>query len=194
VQTSYRRQPALATFLYRTWTLRVLCVCRSDYRTYRREAIDDSSPRDVEVLLGAAVALPRDIFEAVGGWDEAFTFGGEDLELCRRVRRFGRIVYVPEIEVTHLGSVSTKQHMGFASPNIAAGFVKFFRKAGASPTGLFFYKLVVTLDAPPRLLARSVQFVWRTLRARPRKAEKCRREVKGLVAFLLRGLPTFWRA
>jgi hypothetical protein len=52
----------------------------------------------------------------------------------------------------------------------------------------------VTLDAPVRLVARSIQFAWRRCRGRNRKAQKCLREIRGAAAFLWRGLPSFWRA
>src|SRR5207247_343846 len=125
-------------------------------------------------------------------WDEDFIFGGEDMELCHRAARLGRIVYWPEVEVTHLGSISSKQHAGFASTQSAIGFAKYFRKTGASRFALAGYKMAVTLDAPVRLLVRTVQFGWRRLRGRHRKADKCLREIRGAGTFLMRGLPAFW--
>jgi GT2 family glycosyltransferase len=174
VQMSFRKQPTPWTFLHRTWLLRVLRVSRGNYRRYRRKDHTDDQPHDVDVLMGAAVVVPRVVFDALGGWDEDFTFGGEDMEFCHRARRLGRIVHWPAAEVTH--------------------YAKYFRKTGASRMALSCYKLAVVVDALPRLLARSVQYGWRRLRGRPLKAEKCRREITGLVAFLCRGLVAFWRA
>jgi GT2 family glycosyltransferase len=193
-QTSYRRRPTPATFLHRTLVFRMLGLGRGSYRRYRRQAFADRRPRDVEVLMGAAVAIPRTALQQLGGWDEDFAFGGEDMELCHRARRLGRVVYWPEVEVTHLGSVSTKRHVGFASTQIAIGFARYFRKTGASRLSLFGYKLAVTLDAPVRLVTRSVQYAWRRFRGRRRRAEKCLREIRGAAAFLGRGLLAFWRA
>jgi GT2 family glycosyltransferase len=194
VQASHRRAPTVATFVHRTWAFRVLAGRREAYHRYRRDDVPGAAPRDVDVLLGAALMTPADRFRALAGWDEDFAFGGEDLELCHRARRHGRVVYHPGIEMTHLGSVSTKRHPAFASPHTATGFAKYFRKTGASPASLVAYKLAVTLDAPPRLVARAVQYVWRRLRGRQDKAAKCAREMRGLLAFLTVGLGDFWRA
>jgi N-acetylglucosaminyl-diphospho-decaprenol L-rhamnosyltransferase len=194
LQMSHRRQPTPATFLHRTWLFRTLGVGREDYRQYRRQDHGSLLPRDVDILMGAAVAMPRQAFLRVGGWDEDFTFGGEDMELCHRAARAGRVVYWPEVEITHLGSISSKQHVGFASTQSAIGFAKYFRKTGASRLSLVCYKVAITLDAPLRLLVRAVQYVWRRFRKRERKAAKCLREVRGVGAFMTRGLTAFWRA
>ena len=194
LQISHRRRPSPTIFLHRTRLFHIFGVGREAYRQYRRQDLADRAAQDVDILMGAAVAMPRHAFLRLGGWDEAFTFGGEDMDLCHRAAQVGRIVYWPEVEVTHLGSVSSKQHAAFASTQSAIGFAKYFRKTGASRLALTGYKIAVTVDAPVRLLVRSVQFVWRRLRGRRRKADKCVREIRGAGAFLLRGLPAFWRA
>jgi GT2 family glycosyltransferase len=194
LQMSHRRRPTPATFLHRTCLCRILGVGRGQYREYRRQDFDNGDPQDVDILMGAAVAMPWDAFLRLGGWDEDFTFGGEDMELCHRAARAGRIVYWPEVEVTHLGSISSKSHVSFASPQIAIGFAKYFRKTGATRFSLGCYKLAITLDAPVRLLVRTVQYAWRRCRGRERKAAKCLRDLRGAAAFLAHGLPAFWRA
>jgi N-acetylglucosaminyl-diphospho-decaprenol L-rhamnosyltransferase len=194
LQMSHRRQPTPATFLHRTWLFRILGVGREGYRQYRRQDQGGMVPRDVDILMGAAVAMPRTAFLGLGGWDEDFTFGGEDMELCHRAARAGRVVYWPEVEITHLGSISSKRHVGFACTQSAIGFAKYFRKTGASRPSLVCYKLAITLDAPLRLCVRAVQYLWRRCRGRERKAAKCLREVCGVSAFLTRGLTAFWRA
>jgi GT2 family glycosyltransferase len=194
VQMSHRRRPTPVTFLHRTWLFRVLGIGREAYRQYRRQDHIDHTPHDVDIVMGAAVAMRRESFLRLGGWDEDFTFGGEDMEFCHRAGRAGRVIYWPEVEVTHLGSISSKRHAGFAQAQSAIGYAKYFRKTGASRLGLWCYKVGVTIDAPLRLAARSVQFVWRRWRGRHRKAEKCLRELRGVSAFLSRGLAAFWRA
>lgn len=63
-----------------------------------------SGRRPVNSLVGANMAFRRSVLEAVGGFDERFTFGAEELDLCWRVRaRFpdGELVVDPSIVVTH---------------------------------------------------------------------------------------------
>lgn len=205
VQMSYRQRPTIATFLHRTLLLRWTGLLRGRYRAYRRdvgEVVDQTGasgklktyPTVVDVLMGAAMLMRRTEFLELGGWDEEFTFGGEDMELCHRARQRGDVLYLPDVEIVHRGRASTRQHIGYASTQIAVGFVKYFRKTGASRTALFFYKLAVTLDAPVQLLVKGGQYLIRRLRGNKLQAEKSLTVVRGVGAFLVKGLWSFWAA
>ncbi len=193
-QDSSRQRPTLMTFLHRTVLLRWTGLLRRSYQHYRRLSYEPRAERTVEVLMGAAVFLPREVFFTCGAWDEDFTFGGEDLELSTRVGRHYEIVYLPAVEITHYGRVSTRQHVGFACTNTLIGFAQYLRKSGCSPAGVFLYKLMMTLDAPLQMADKGVQSLCRLLRGRPDRAKKSLLVVRGLGCFLLRGLGRFWRA
>ena len=45
--------------------------------------------REVDALTGACFALRREVWEKLGGFDEGFVNGGEDIDLCLRARRAG---------------------------------------------------------------------------------------------------------
>ncbi len=194
VQVSCRPRPTLGTFLHRTFLFRWLGWWRRSYHEYRRHAFDPHTTRPVDVLMGAAVMLRRDRFWTWGGWDESFAFGGEDLELCWRVSQRAPVVYLAEAEITHLGRVSTRQHLAFASPRIAVGFLQYLRRTGTSRLGLWLYKLAVTLDAPLQMLVKGTQYAWRRLRGRRDKAQQSLLAAKTAGHFLARGLVSFWRA
>jgi len=193
-QRAHRKQPTVAAFLHRTWLFRVTGLFRANYRTYRRSLGEPEWTCEVDMLLGAAVLVTRRRFENIGGWDEAFTFGGEDLDLCWRARRHGPLVYCPHVTIIHAGSASTKANIAYASPHIAAGYVRYFRKAGAAPTALLLYKLAITFDTPLRLVVKSIQYVWRRCRGRSRAAAKSWLQMRSAAAFLRRGLVAFWKA
>jgi len=56
--------------------------------------------------------MPRDLFATLGGFDEAFLMGVEDVDLCLRVREAGkRIVYTPLSVVIHYESVSEGRYV-----------------------------------------------------------------------------------
>jgi len=59
---------------------------------------------------------------------------------------------------------------------------------------LFLYKLAVTLDAPVQIIFKTLQCFWRMCLGRRRAAAKSWNDVRGAVAFLTRGLGSFWRA
>jgi GT2 family glycosyltransferase len=193
VQVSYRARPSAGTLLHRTSLFRWTGLLRGAYRRYRRQDFDPDMVRTVDVLMGAAMFLARERFFECGGWDEDFAFGGEDLDLSARVGRLAPLLYLPEVEVTHYGRVSTRQHIGYASSQMAIGFARYLRKSGCSPAALLAYKAVVTLDAPLQLAVKCGQYLWRRLRGRRKDAQKSLLAVKGLAHFLARGLVPFWK-
>ncbi len=194
LQVSYRARPTVATLLHRTSLLRWTGLFRPAYRWYRRQDFDPESTREVETLMGAAMFMPRAVFREVGGWDEGYTFGVEDLDLSTRVGRSHALVYHPDVEIIHFGRVSSRQHIGFVSSHMAIGFVRYLRATDTPRLALWGYKLVVTLDAPVQVLGKFVQFLWRCVHRRGRKRENTLLALRGLAHFLTRGLVPFWRA
>lgn len=64
--------------------------------------------RQVDWLAGASMMLRREVFEAIGLFDETFFLYFEETDLCRRARLAGwPCYYVVESKVAHIGSVST---------------------------------------------------------------------------------------
>ena len=194
-QISYRRRPTIATFLHRTLLFRWTGLFRGNYHGYRRAPLATRhAPLTTDVLMGAALMVRREQFLRLGAWDEDFSFGGEDLELCFRANQIGHVVYLPSAAITHFGRTSTRQNIAFASPRIAAGFVRYFRKSGASRPAVFIYKLGITLDAPLQLIVKSGQYLVRRALGRHADAERSLTALRAAWAFLRRGLPIFWRA
>ena len=193
-QISYRTRPTLGAMLHRVSLLRWTGLFRRAYHRYRRATYEPDGVRPVECLMGAAVFLPRAVFEASGRWDERYRFGGEDLDLSTQVGRSHDVVYLARVEVLHHGRVASRANAAFAAPNVAVGYVHYFRKAGAGPVALFAYKLLVTLDAPVQSGAKLAQGAVRWLRGRPAKARKSWLAARGLWHFVRRDLVRFWMA
>lgn len=69
---------------------------------YRLSWLDPSATHDVEACSGAFALVRRDALDAIGGWDEAYRFYAEDLDLCLRMRAAGwRVRYVGEHTALH---------------------------------------------------------------------------------------------
>ncbi len=203
-QLSYRARPTLTALLHRITWLRWLGVFREEYRRYRgrdipapyslrNEGDKEGEPRPVEILMGAALFMPRAVFRACGAWDEEYTFGGEDIDLCARVGRRYRVIYHPGLEIVHFNRVSSRQHIGFSYSHTVIGVARFLRKHGCSPAALQFYKIALMLDAPLRWFGHAVRYAWRRLRRQPHRAAKSRIVMRGLEHFLLHELPALWR-
>jgi GT2 family glycosyltransferase len=193
LQISYRRNPSVCALLHRTALFRWTGLLRRAYRHYRRQTFDPQSTRRVPVLMGAAVLIPRAVFDQVDGWDEAYEFGGEDVDLSLRVNRSHPVVYLPSVEITHFGRVSSRLNAEFSEPNVAVGYARFLRAADTHPLALLAYKLAVTADAPVQLVGKYVQGGWRWLHGRRDKARKSLLAARGLRSFLLRHLIRFWQ-
>jgi GT2 family glycosyltransferase len=66
---------------------------------------------EVPAVTAACVAVRRDAFDAVGGFDGGFLFGDfEDSDLCLKLKERGyRIGYLPDVELVHLERQSLRQ-------------------------------------------------------------------------------------
>lgn len=64
--------------------------------------------RELDMVTGACLLTPRDVFLKLGGFDEVFRNGVEDVDYCLRVRALGRkVVYEPKSVVYHYEGRST---------------------------------------------------------------------------------------
>jgi glycosyltransferase involved in cell wall biosynthesis len=60
--------------------------------------------REVYAFAGANMSFRRRILIEVDGFDQRFSFGGEDLDICMRIRQAfprGRLEFVPKAQVIH---------------------------------------------------------------------------------------------
>jgi len=76
--------------------------------TQSRSEEDAGRPRDVGFIPGTAIAVARQAWQDVGGFDPAFFLYHEDLDLCLRLRRRGwRLRFEPAMAaVHHLGGAT----------------------------------------------------------------------------------------
>jgi GT2 family glycosyltransferase len=76
-------------------------------RRYEMDGWDRTTEREVDWVSGACMLMPREAYEAVGGFDEDFPLFAEELDIATRLRDAGRtVLFTPEVEVLHAIGVS----------------------------------------------------------------------------------------
>lgn len=111
IQMSARAFPSLGDALGHA----VLGMWKPDNRWTRRYRLTDwdhASDRDVDWVSGCCLALRREAFDAVGGFDPAYFMFVEDVDLCWRLKVRGwRVRFTAAVEVTHAigGSVGPRR-------------------------------------------------------------------------------------
>ncbi len=76
-------------------------------RRYQARQQSTGGQRPAGWLSGACLLLRREAFEAVGGFDDGYFMFFEDVDLGERLGRAGWTnLYVPQVQVTHVGGTS----------------------------------------------------------------------------------------
>lgn len=77
------------------------------YGIGERDAGQHDDPRDVDYVIGAALAVRRETLAAIGLMDEGYFLFFEDADLCARARQAGfRVVYRPDATGIHVESAT----------------------------------------------------------------------------------------
>lgn len=75
-----------------------------------------TTQREMFAVTGALLGIRRDLFQEVGGFDEGFHWGYEDVDLCLKVRAAGRsVVYVPAAPSLHRESATLNERRSTAA-------------------------------------------------------------------------------
>lgn len=111
-----------------------------------RPALD--RPQAVDVVKGCALAVRRDAFERVGGWDERYFMYAEEDEFCLALRRAGyENVFLPNAAITHYGGAASldryveqqvlavRSAIAFRRRHRSRGLVGYSRALGAAAYG-----------------------------------------------------------
>ncbi len=87
---------------------RLECMNGEAYGGWQRDCI-----REVDIVSGCFLLVPRCIWQALDGFDPQFFMYGEEADLCLRARRFGaRPAITPDATIVHLGGASEATRAG----------------------------------------------------------------------------------
>lgn len=159
-QRSYRRLPTPAALLHRLSIVRATGLCHRAHQRYRRTGFDPQHEGDVEVLMGAALAMRTSVAHTLGPWDPGYEFGMEDADLCLRLGRQYRLCFLPDAVVVHHGRESSRLNTHFVYRGYQRGIVRYL-VASAHPWAATWYKLLWMLDLPFAAGLLAARWLWR---------------------------------
>lgn len=118
---------AEASFLY-------LAFPRSElFGRYHMTGFGHDAVREVDMVTGAAIAVRREVFNAVGPFDEDFHFYGEETDYCYRAKLLGhRTFFFPKSEIVHLSGGSPQPREAYFV-NLHDGLRRFLVKHHRGP-------------------------------------------------------------
>lgn len=89
-------------------------VVRKNHQFYEIDNPYYDKPQELHSFSGASVAIRKDLYEKLGGFDEKFFMYYEDVDLSLRLRRLGwKIYYEPTSVVYHIHSGSSQEWSTF---------------------------------------------------------------------------------
>ncbi|WP_371170541.1 glycosyltransferase family 2 protein [Aliiroseovarius sp. 2305UL8-7] len=145
---------------------------------------DRKSERDVDVVSGMFMLVPRHVLEKVGPLDDAFFVYSEEADWCYRIRQAGwRCVFSPEAQIIHLdgGSKSTSQIRSRMHVQMQKSHLIYARKHHGQ-AGFIGAKLINILSAMLRL---TVFGAMRLFRSDPETKAKVRLSLASLRYLIL---------
>jgi len=146
VQPSCGRFPAAGRMLlHETGLWKALRSTRLGART--RPFFDLDAPGVVPWVMGAALAVRRREFDAVGGFDPAYFMYYEEVDLCRRLATKGTLTrFTPAATIGHVGGASTAQNRAPMRREMFRSLARYTRHHGRDP-GLLRLRLAVVAIA-----------------------------------------------
>jgi len=75
-----------------------------------RDVKRDAVTSDVPIASGCFMLVRRAAWQRVGGFDPAYFLYFEDFDLSVRIRRAGKIAYVPSVRITHRGGGAARKN------------------------------------------------------------------------------------
>src|SRR5204863_9918555 len=144
-----RRLPSLASDARYLLLLDHLLPNNSSRRRERYAEADREEVFAVEQAAAAALAVRREAFERIGGFDERFFPAWfEDVDLCQRLGALGKILYWPKARFRHRGRTSSET-LGYARflPIYYTNALRYRRRY--SPIALIAYRALLASGMIP---------------------------------------------
>jgi len=165
LQHSCFKDPTLLSELFEALFPYTLAFRQSPLRSKMHYWPHDAA-RDVDIVLGCCMLVPRSVFQEIGAFDPDFYIYSEEHDFCKRARNRGfRVFFTPVAEMIHFGGQTTKR-MSLAMALIQVeSRLRYFRKHRGRLTA-FVFRAILVLGAGVRLTGWAILFVSRHRRDR----------------------------
>ena len=88
---------------------------------------NENMPKKVDWVKGACLMMRKELFNTLGGFDEGIFMYTEDMELCYRIYKLGKQIWVyPDVAILHKDQGSSDRT--FAIVQIYQGIMYFYKK------------------------------------------------------------------
>ena len=128
-----KRYPALLDLMLRgfapAFVKRFFDKRLAHYEYHEIQGLVDSGCTDVQLISGCCMFLRTDVAQSQGGFDERFFLYFEDFDFCLNMKKAGRVVYAPSVQVTHYGGNSARKGINHIALFCRSAW-KFYRKNG----------------------------------------------------------------
>lgn len=134
-------------------------------------------PHAVDWVYGTFMAVRRDLFRQLGGFDPRFFLYGEDMDLCHRAARLGaRTILVPAARAIHHGALSAQARFGRGrDTEVMKGELRFYALR-TTPGALRAFRTVAAAKF-------GVKAAWAAVTGRPEVAARYGAVVRACLAF-----------
>ncbi|MEK9132313.1 MAG: glycosyltransferase family 2 protein [Patescibacteria group bacterium] len=102
IQDSCRRFMMPIDLVIKRTPLQRLKFFKKRMDEYVMANFDHSMTQEVDLVTGACMMLPREVFKKIGGFDDRYFLFMEDVDLCRKVWESGhKVLYFPQARALH---------------------------------------------------------------------------------------------
>lgn len=127
------------------------------YGRYRRQCEQATEPFAVETVQGSCFWIRREVYEQIGGLEEAFFLFCEEPDYCERARSTGwEVMYLPAAHVTHFESTTVSRYTSARLRSYHLCPLIYFRKRQRSGA-VTVLKLGFTFELAGKLAVRLLQ-------------------------------------
>lgn len=127
-QSTRRRFPTITTALFESTWLQGYAPRTVLDRYYVADAAD-SATVPVDWVQGSAFMARREVYEQIGGLDEAYIMFSEEMDWCRRAKDAGwQVIYLGSARIIHHGGKSTDQVVARRHIYFQESKLRYFRK------------------------------------------------------------------